>query len=712
MFTSTRPARRSGTEETFLPMPDAYPMAAEHSQHRRAPSRAFVIIFAILYPGVCLLLGTVSGLSAWAPEALFNGVLVVVLAAALAGVIRLRSERAWWLAGGWFEPLLAVLLLLLGAGMFRSPCAARSALLLLLFFCAVALFYLVLSRRLNQAFPGWVLPLTGALAAAWGLTAFVARETPRVASPLGHHNYMAGFLLLHLPLTFEAFATGKKAAARAGWLLALLLEICALVFTGSLAGIAVGFALAFGLAASRVAAGARPLATRLAPVAALVAVIAGGAVLLVRPDMPVMGGLRGRVLGIFARGADPSLSLENRVRFARAGAAMLAARPLAGWGLGSVPLASGLYREQTPGVAAAGEVIPQLHNLPVNVLAEGGLPAAALLLALFVMVLGRAGSAAGVALAAYALFSLADYQLDLPAIVFPLAVIAALAVRPRRPIRLPQAGLHTALALGFSALLPGAMLLMGASSAAHYLHAHGRTDAASRLGGLCGFYRFEAGVRADLEGRSQAAAGAYRQAAEQMPNVLPAAEQAGFVMLRTSPRAAIPWLERAAALDSYFTLAHFHVGRARLRAGDREGAVASFATSFLVQPATVYADAWNASPEREVYSASIERAIDRLFDMAARYPNSGPQRKWNELGTFLIGRRDVLPGGSYQVELFEQPAPNASIIAFRRAAYPLRAAPIVLRLETPVPHHPAGIGSIRGLPAVRAIDLLKSRLGR
>ena len=265
--------------------------------------------------------------------------------------------------------------------------------------------------------------------------------------------------------------------------------------------------------------------------------------------------------------------------------------------------------------------------------------------------------------------------------------------------------------------LTGAVLL-GRSSLAHYFYQRGDAALAAQWDANCGFYAFRAGGLAEqqtgADNPARPARRFYLEAAAQMPNIIPVAAQAGSNLTQAGRYSdALPWLERAAALDYYFTLAHFHLGRARLRTGDRAGAIEAFSTALLIQPATVLAEDWLYSPERDVYSESLERALDRLYELAAFYPESGPWRRWNELGAYLSGRRNLsqegeLPGGPYRVLFFElldrDLAVNHSLIVFRRTAAPLRVAPVVLLSPTPNPQPPAGLGVISGLPSLRTLD--------
>ncbi len=650
---------------------------------------------AACYPLVCLLLGTVSGSASWWREAVMH--LLAVLALMAAFWAAKRSER-WPLVGGLFEPMLVLLFAVLAAGALRSPCAAASWRMLVLFASATAVFYLALGVAPAvppppaNGHPQWVLPATGTAAALLGLLAYALGWTPRVAAPLGHHNYMAGFLLLHLPLAGAAAEAARSRTARVFWYAAAGFQALAILLTGSLAGVAVLALL--GLPRLVAAFRRRELAFA---VALPMAVLAAIAALFVWSQNPVIAGLRGRAAGLVGERRDPSLSLENRLRYLRAGLSMAAAHPLAGAGLASVPLVSALYREQTPGLSPPGEALRQLHNLPVNLLAEGGVLGlgAALLLALAALG-GKAGAGAA-AVWAYLLFSLNDYQLDVPAILFPLAIIAALAVAgtgapawPRsEPPALPRRLALVSL-LGFALV---GTVLFARSALAHYQYDRGNAAGAAQWDAHCGFYAFQAG--------------SYVEAAERMPDMVPMAAQAGSSLLDAGQyRRSRTWLERAAALDYYHALAHFHLGRARLRTGDRAGAIEAFSTALLVQPVTVFAEAWREPPERDVYADSLERAIDKLYELAAFYPRSGPLRRWNELGSYLVGRRNLLPQGPHRVLFFEwmdrDLSVNHSLIVFRRAAPPVRVSPLVLLTPTPTPRPPAGIGAIAGLPSYRA----------
>jgi hypothetical protein len=126
--------------------------------------------------------------------------------------------------------------------------------------------------------------------------------------------------------------------------------------------------------------------------------------------------------------AQPDDSHVQRAAMARVGWHMGLARPLLGWGPESTPLAYPLFRGRVDGGA---ENVLQLHSTPVALWAEGGAVAIALAAALVIVGFGAVTGfpAAAIALAGYALFSLTDWQVDVPIFAFLLAALLALSVK-------------------------------------------------------------------------------------------------------------------------------------------------------------------------------------------------------------------------------------------------------------------------------------------
>ncbi len=235
--------------------------------------------------------------------------------------------------------------------------------------------------------------------------------------PLGHSNYTAGLALLMLPV-FARLGQRATGTVRLGWMGAMVLALAMLVTSGSRGGL-VGFAAL--LVAALVAARLGWKRTALIAIAAVVLTM-------------VVAYLHPRTRAMFQRSATTEVNVSNvqRTAMLEAGLAMGAQRPLVGWGAGSVPLAYPKFRRYLDG---GTENVLQLHSLPLQLWAElGGAGLAGFLLA--VILVGRHGRrdpAAAVALTGYLVFSLTDYQLDVPVFGASLAVLAACLVPPADP---------------------------------------------------------------------------------------------------------------------------------------------------------------------------------------------------------------------------------------------------------------------------------------
>jgi len=290
----------------------------------------------------------------------------------------------------------------------------------------------------------------------WALAGWLAGRTPRAASPLGHHNLLAVWLLALLPpavVPIRAPGAGRWLAAAAG-----LCGFAALAGTGSLSAL-VGAAVAAG--ALRVGAGtgrsrrggmARPRRS-----GALAALLLGGVVL-----GAVLALALPRLRAILA-GRDPSVGA--RAVYLEAGLAGAAERPVLGHGPGSTPWTIAEHLRPVPGINPPHEVVGDLHSAPVQLLYELG--ATGLLLALAVLglfvvrrlrALPRAADpplvgAALLGLAGSGAALLAQAPLAVPAVGAAVAVAAgaALAGEGAHWPRASRRGLPALAAIGYAA---------------------------------------------------------------------------------------------------------------------------------------------------------------------------------------------------------------------------------------------------------------------
>ena len=579
------------------------------------------MIFFLYYAAITLVTGTLSGLA----NPITNALTTVLLSATiLVGVWRRPTARlcpgddlacAGFLAAAFLTAIFSV-------------CPERSLHLAVPFVAAAMLFYLVLDS--NRGELALAMAATATIAALIGLGAWLVGATPRVTAPFGLHHYAAGFLLLHLPITWTLANRSSPRASprRTLWIAALLLQAAAIAGTRSLAAaVVLGLMLLW--------------TQRRRPVALVAILVALAAVAVLVP----------RTRELLMRGDDPSLSTENRLRYLQTAVAMLKARPL-GWGLGSVPLVGAPFRPQTPDMMPEGEVLPHVHNLPLHLTVETGI---------FGMIaaawfLWRARS---LNIAPYLLFAMADYQLDIPALLIAFAAAAGLSATAAKSRPLGK--------VWQVALLCAAALAPVAS--------------------LCGWDDF-------LEHR-------HVQAAAKLPDLIPVSSAAGASLVEAGLvesgkyREAIPYLERAERLDRYYTLAWFHHGRALLALGDRDRAATTFAQALLTQPVTVFAENWDA----QVYAQAQRRAVADLDAMRISLSaDSRTQYRYNELHAFLTAN-PTPPAGEFRVPYSEITdaswTRSTSLLIFRRLETPSFTSTIYVSLPQPDFYIPPGIGYLK-----------------
>ncbi len=351
--------------------------------------------------------GTFRGAAAWPQAALGPAVLLLVaLAGARSAVDPLGLGRA-----GRLLPWAAFAAALASWSASPVPRAGRVGLMLapalLWAVPALARAWSTASRR-DLGIAAWAASVAAVAGTALGQQ--VATSGHRAALPLGHHNLLAAFLVITLPVA--ALAWRRPGLSRVLAVAAVILGVAAVLASRSWLGL-------LALAAILLVASRRlPRLRRLVAGLALLALAA----LVPRAE---------RMLA----GAD--LSASGRWVYARAALEGLAARPAPGWGPGSTPWLLAEWLRPLPGVNPPGEVVGEAHSLPLQVAFELGLPGLALLIGvggLFVLrrwralesvqdpALSRAGL---LGLGAGAIVALGGAHLSVPAI--PVALMAAAA---------------------------------------------------------------------------------------------------------------------------------------------------------------------------------------------------------------------------------------------------------------------------------------------
>lgn len=209
------------------------------------------------------------------------------------------------------------------------------------------------------------LALTVAGISLWAFLDWMLLGSPRAAMPLGHHNLLAAWLVILLPLA--ALPAREQGWWRLSGLAAVGLAVLAIVASRSLLGFA---ALAVE---ALVGFGARARSRR------------GWAVLLVLVLLVSFFQLP-RILRIVS-GEDPSA--QARGAYWSAAVDGLLARPLIGWGPGSAAWTAAAFLDPVPRVNPWGEAIGELHSLPLQIGYELGFTGLALALGIAVLFFAR-----------------------------------------------------------------------------------------------------------------------------------------------------------------------------------------------------------------------------------------------------------------------------------------------------------------------------------
>lgn len=638
----------------------------------------FPALLLALFAGWCGTLGWGGSGVAGATSALVLGAAVAWAAPSWRDPLRLGRGLGWlpWALWGWC---------LLAAAVSPVPRSGRVGLALLpAFLLLPAIVAGCLEKEMDRVRAARALSLVAVLVPAWALWDWLALGSPRPAMPLGHHNLLAAWLVTLLPLSLAP----SRERGRWRWLgwLAGALMLATLLATRSLAGLAAlavqGAVFAWSRRSGRRSPGRRTA----------VAAIVGVAIAL------ALAGVAARErLGAIARGADPSL--RARETYWRAGLAGTAARPLFGWGPGSGGWTIAAFLSPVPGVNPPGEVVGDLHDLPLSLAYELGVPGLALALVLAGLFLaarlrGLSGAPAGegaastrragiLGLIGAGVASLGGASLAVTGLPIAVAVAAGSAFGAGDEGHLHRTG-KLARPLTLAYVFAASLLLLPLLAAqlrydeARHAEAVGDRAGASRalasavaLDGEFPLYRWRLALAraADPSAAGRAADDAL-QAARDARGVAVLWESAGILGLKAGRTWAPEALARAEALAPMSALAPFHLAFA-----ERDAALVaeSGARAILAEPRLAWACAWRAQPRR----------FESALDGAVRWP--GIDAGWKE-GLIAAARRDdraaqvdgaarraeATEGGILALTIDGSESTSISLLLFRRRPWPLR----------------------------------------
>jgi len=478
------------------------------------------------------------------------------------------------------------------------------------------------------------------------LTALIRWQTlslPRASLPLGHHNLLAGWLVLVLPLAL----TAGRFPGVSRWLAigAGATGLVTMAATGSLLGAAAVTAQAIvgALWWKRF----RPW-------------LVPGLLTLVVLALP-------RLLSI-AQSIDPSA--RARASYLEAAWRGLLARPTLGWGPGAVPWTLGEFMRPVTGVHPASQVVGDLHSLPLQVAYEIGVVGMLLVLAIALVFfirrrreIGRTTvaiprRAALLGLLGGAVFALGSAPLSVPALPATAAVVAGVALQGQTaaPSRRRMPFLVAYLLLAATLLVPldrGHFLYDEARRASSPEEGLLLIDRAQELDPDFPLYLArKAWLASEILGVSGELADQALEAAGMAPGLAPLWLAAGDLGRRADRSWAPTALSQAHRLDPLSPLTAFHL---MMALGGSDEAVHLGQVAVSEEPRLAAARWWWNHPEMaDRISRQIVVPIPRGAESSAAEPM-------------------VLA-----LTLDHTPALSFSLFAFRRSPWPGRVAPVAM----------------------------------
>lgn len=319
-----------------------------------------------LLPALLLaLFGAWCGTFAWGASWQGSGAAALSLLVALA-----------WMGASWRDPLrlggtgrllLLAVWIAAAASAWASPAprAGWEAVVLLPAFLALPATVNRCWRREADRRAGLrVLALVVAGVSLWSLIDWLVLESPRAAMPLGHHNLLAAWLALLLPVA--SLSSREAGRWRFAGFAAGALGVAAVLASRSLTGyLALTLEALLGMGRR-----AKPWQR---------AALLGLALVIGILQLP-------RALEILS-GEDPSA--RARGAYYEAGMEGFRARPLLGWGPGAAPWTAAAFLDPVPGVNPWGEAVGDLHSLPIQLGYELGITGLLPILGLLILFLSR-----------------------------------------------------------------------------------------------------------------------------------------------------------------------------------------------------------------------------------------------------------------------------------------------------------------------------------
>jgi len=549
------------------------------------------------------------------------------------------------------------------------------------------------------------------------------RGNQELALPLGNRVLMAGLLTLVIPLAIGRARTCPGGLAQKSlWLSGASILAAGVIGTRSAVAIAL---LPFALVV--------PLVTGEKRRARVVAVIGLTTAILCdafyfSPFAPLT-----RVSSMVRGGADSTQSWENRLRYWSGALPAIGEKVLTGWGPGQVGVTYPPFRIQRPGYAPSGEVVADLHSVPMQWAYEFGLIGLVLRVAGFgaLLLSGYSRQApmqrtAVISLGLYGSFCLLHYDLNNPATAAIVTVIAAIAVHGGVPLNLTvPVSKRIGLVLTCSAL--ALLSFQVRQDYANYLLSRSVNQSANKAiesvlrAGIVdsrgGFYDAVAALGIEQFSNNgkdhsfllHAADDHYRRALAPNPWSPQLTAAYGDFLIRSQRQCdAIQTLERAVSLDFYFSLSHFNLANAYASCGSGDQAVTEAGVAILTNPTLVYSTKWRNDP------MLLERALDKSLEWMRGWKFSSfpeDREKLRRLEDFVQAVRAVPVAGQARVKIVLSERVATQLISdpfayiFHRRSPSFEPTRIEIDGLDTGTWAPEGIGQMKALRSLRYAEL-------
>ncbi|HEX9945716.1 MAG TPA: O-antigen ligase family protein [Thermoanaerobaculia bacterium] len=616
------------------------------------------------------LFGAWCGTFAWGASSLASAALAVALLGTL-----------FWIGAPWLDPLRLgaagrllplALWIAVAASAWASPVPRAGWVAVLLFpaFCGLPGVVERCWRREADRRRGLrALALVVSGVSLWALADWMVLGTPRPSMPLGHHNLLAAWLVILLPLAiFPAREPGPwRLAGLAAGALAVLAVVASRSLTG-FAALAVEALLGFG---GRVGPRQRRWWAVLLALALLVSLV----------QFP-------RVLRI-ATGQDPSA--RARASYWAAALDGFRSRPLLGWGPGAAAWTSAAFLDPAPGVNPWGESVGELHSLPLQVGYELGFTGLLLALGLTVLFFARrvsereegrdpallAGGLLG--LGGGAIASLGSGAVAVTALPLAAAAAAGAALagsgrgRGRRASWVP---VRIYAVLTLAALLPLELARWHydraalADGAGRSRDAEAELESAMRFDPLFPLYPVRLALLRDRKAGEKAGAAELALQAAEEGRAVPALWLVAGVLGYSADRSwAGTALDRACALDPLGPFPPFY----RMLAGQTEADAPAYgAHALLAEPRLAAAAFWERRPD----------LLAKTLEAVRTWPEVDAGWKEELIAGVPPAARRQGPFSRVELLIDTDPRQSLSLPVFRRRPWPARWPLVQVRQAT------------------------------